>query len=65
MVKTAFNKDAKVFVSDFTLNGVKFAERFPGVISSNNGDGTYSVHITIRGRIASVVVKQSSLAKRA
>ncbi len=64
MGNATFVSGKKVFVSDFTLNGVKFSERFPGVISSDNGDGTYTVHITIRGRVASVIVKGSSLSKK-
>lgn len=64
MVNQSFVANKKVFVTDFTLNGVKFTERFPGVISADNGDGTYTVHITLRGRVASVVVKSSSLSTR-
>jgi hypothetical protein len=64
MANKSFVANKKVFVTDFTLNGVKFAERFPGVISADNGDGTYTVHITIRGRVASVVVKESALSSR-
>jgi hypothetical protein len=61
MANKSFVANKKVFVADFTLNGVRFAERFPGIISADNGDGTYTVHITIRGRVASVIVKESSL----
>lgn len=65
MKKSGFSKDTKVFVEDFTLNGVKFNEKFSGVIALNNGDGTYDVNIAIRGRVANVIVKESSLSHRA
>jgi hypothetical protein len=57
--KLAVNK--KVFVSDFTLNGVSFPEKFPGVIALDNKDGTFVVHITLGGRVASVVVTEASI----
>lgn len=55
---------SKVLVSDFVINGVKFAERFPGVIVSNNGDGTYVVRITVRNRVATTTVSGSSILVR-
>lgn len=64
MKNSGFSKDTKVFVEDFTLNGVKFNEKFSGVVTLNNGDGTYDVNITIRGRVANVIVKESSLSHR-
>ena len=52
---------SNVLVSDFVVNGVKFAERFPGVIVSDNGDGTYVVQITVRNRVATTTVSRSSI----
>ena len=52
---------SKVLVSDFVVNGVKFTERFPGVIVSNNGDGTYVVQITVRNRVATTTVSGNSI----
>lgn len=51
----------RVLVSDFVVNGVKFTERFPGVIVSDNGDGTYVVRITVRNRVATTTVSGSSI----
>lgn len=51
----------EVSVSDFTINGIKFGERFTGSIATDNKDGTYLIHILIQGRQVSVMVAASSI----
>jgi hypothetical protein len=51
----------EVLVSDFTINGIKFSEKFAGSIATDNKDGTYLIHIRIQGRLATVMVAASSI----
>lgn len=56
-----YTVNEKVIISDFTINGMKFSEKFAGVVAKNNGDGTYLIRVKIQGRLANVMVSADSI----